>query len=174
MENVLIEGSDLNLKQWLYEFAHSTKSSVNNTQPPSSAIFAFTIWAIWHSRNALIHGKKSSQMTLAQYTRMVAPEFWTYNRNKNHSLKQMKSIYLKWHPPQLNYVKLNIDASCNLATGLSTMGCILRDEARHWIVGHGQKLGSISILGAKIWAIYFGLCLALRMGIFNIEIQTDS
>ena len=41
----------------------------------------------------------------------------------------MKLIYLRWHPPRDDYVKLNTDASKNHAIGQCTMGCLLRDEA---------------------------------------------
>ncbi|XVF35408.1 hypothetical protein REPUB_Repub18cG0142900 [Reevesia pubescens] len=69
---------------------------------------------------------------------------------------------------------MNVDASINMQSRVSTAGGVLRDENGSWVAGFTYMVGITTILGAEIWGIYQGLLLRWNRGFRRVEIETDS
>ena len=55
------------------------------------------------------------------------------------NIHSSKHHIIRWTPPQVGCVKLNIDESCGVFGDIG-FGSLLRDNRRNWIVGFSSKI----------------------------------
>ncbi|MBA0820130.1 hypothetical protein Gohar_022159, partial [Gossypium harknessii] len=78
-------------------------------------------------------------------------------------------------PPKIsNWIQLNSDGVVKDSTGIATIGGILRDKYRSWIIGYNRLVGTCSILDADLWGIFEGVAIAINKGFDRILIISDS
>ncbi|GAU38532.1 hypothetical protein TSUD_320040 [Trifolium subterraneum] len=87
--------------------------------------------------------------------------------------KERVLSYIKWKPPKGNFVKLNTDGACK-EKRISGCGGDIRGNQGEWLRGFAKNVGNCSAFVAELWRVLEGLCLAQRMGFFNVELSIDS
>lgn len=73
-------------------------------------------------------------------------------------------VMISWKPPNLDFLKLNTDASLKGGAGLAFGGGLIRDELGAWRAGFVANVGICSILTAVIWCLFHGVQLAKKIG----------
>lgn len=79
-----------------------------------------------------------------------------------------------WRKPPINWVKLNVDDSCEGPSGAIGAGSIIWDHVGSWQVGFTQNIGRGSSYLAEIWGAYTGLELAISVRFSNVILESDS
>ena len=140
--------SATNVHDWL---VHSLSYA-----PASFNTMLISLWAIWRNRNDQVwndDAKSAEQLipsTLA---------WWEEFKKANLPLKSPRSApHLKWQPPPLGYIKLNVDDAFNIGDGSTGIGGIFRDH-------EGVCLGVFSKFSAISSSPTHGEMLALIEGV---------
>lgn len=71
-------------------------------------------------------------------------------------------------------VKLNIDGARSHQRNTASVGGVICDANGKWILGFAMKVGSCSMLNAKLWAIYKGLTVCWERGCRQVIVESDS
>ncbi|KAH9752901.1 putative ribonuclease H protein [Citrus sinensis] len=66
------------------------------------------------------------------------------------------------------------DDGARKSSGLSSTGGLIRNCYGEWIIGFGMNVGVVTIIGAELWGLYQGLCLAWDNGIRQLQVEVDS
>ena len=88
------------------------------------------------------------------------------------SNRQRAIDFIRWRPPQVNWVKLNTDGPCK---GGNIAGCggIIRGSDGEWIGGFAKFIGYCSAFVAELWGVLEGLRYVRRMGYTTVELNVD-
>lgn len=92
---------------------------------------------------------------------------WFFAAGPSLCKRAFKVQYLKWHPPEEGWHKLNCDGSCSVGQegyGSISAGGTIRNDQGLWLKGFAYSLGSGTYLLAEFWAIYIDLKLAKDAG----------
>ncbi|CAN1152848.1 Putative ribonuclease H protein At1g65750 [Linum perenne] len=81
---------------------------------------------------------------------------------------------INWDPGPEGWITLNTDGSVNRATGVATIGGLLRNHLGFCSLAFTAKLGKCSITRAELRGIIQGLELAWNEGHKKVSVQTDS
>ncbi|GKU89499.1 hypothetical protein SLEP1_g3628 [Rubroshorea leprosula] len=76
--------------------------------------------------------------------------------------------------PPIGFIKLNTDGSALGNSDLADAGGVLRDDLGRRILGFSRHVGHITSLVAELWAIRYGLSIALSKGFNKLVLETDS
>lgn len=79
-----------------------------------------------------------------------------------------------WEPPQLGWVKVNVDGAVTRNRTRAGCGGVITDHKGNWIVGFTQMLTQCTVLEAKEWGVYKGLLLAWEHGFKRVIVESDS
>ncbi|KAK8579910.1 hypothetical protein V6N12_070211 [Hibiscus sabdariffa] len=152
--------------QWFcWIFAHSTM--------PKRLKLLILIWAIWTSRNKLVHEN------VKQYAFAVVRFSMNYVREitfVSSSLATLQNpMMAKWSRPFDPSVKINVDAAFDSSSSRASSGVVVRDS-------NGLVLGSCFIpsvnisssFAAEALAVIHGLCFALDLGCMHVVLESDS
>jgi ribonuclease HI len=92
--------------------------------------------------------------------------------NRITSKRQHVIDFIRWRPPQVNWVKLNTDGACK---GGNIAGCggIIRGSDGEWIGGFAKFIGDCSAFVAELWGVLEGLRYVRRMGYTAVELNVD-
>nr|POE84494.1 putative ribonuclease h protein [Quercus suber] len=74
----------------------------------------------------------------------------------------------------IGWVKLNTDGAMFGNPIKAGGGGVLWDSNGNWVAGFMRKLGSMSSILAKLWALKDGLLLARQLDILNVNIELDA
>lgn len=77
-----------------------------------------------------------------------------------------------WHPPQINWVKLNFDGACKPNRVVDCEG-VLRDENGRWLGGYSEFLGCCTMFTAEMRGLFKGLKLTISLGYQRVEVNVD-
>ena len=128
----------------------------------------------------MVHGKPNvlagcSPQIIAEKAKARAIETVVSLDRRNRKLNQTKSyLWIKWEPPEVGWVALNIDGAASSTSGLAGVGGLLRDHRGDWISGFHKGVGRSNSLLAELWAMVEGLKLGRELNIPNILVQTDA
>ncbi|KAL6130125.1 hypothetical protein ACLB2K_068506 [Fragaria x ananassa] len=103
----------------------------------------------------------------------IVPE-WKKGQNRAKADTMYSYSMLSWKMPLLNFFKLNIDGTRATASGKIGAGGVIRNHAGTWIIGFQINLGVGEILTAEAWGLFYGLKLAVKLQISNLEVESDS
>ncbi|KAH1092316.1 hypothetical protein J1N35_019573 [Gossypium stocksii] len=106
-------------RNWLQHVFQT--SSKENQQ-----ILAITYWAIWFSRNQLIHG--GGRQTVQELAHFVLGHFKEFNVVVLAIAPPCSTQRPLWCPPGPGVIKFNFDASFNVARNASISGILARNE----------------------------------------------
>lgn len=79
-----------------------------------------------------------------------------------------------WHPPIMEWVKLNCDGSSKLDTGQAGCGGLLRNSERKWMKGYASSIETCTVFHAERLAMWLGLKMAREMGVPKLIIESNS
>ena len=81
-------------------------------------------------------------------------------------------LFVRWHPPQPRFLKLNFDRPRNYIYTVG--GFIIRDWTRKLLKASASYYGETSILVAEARALQNGVCAMIQAGSKNIIIEGDN
>lgn len=80
---------------------------------------------------------------------------------------------IKWHCPQQDLIKLNLDEAHDQDKN-SGCGGIIRNADGNWCGGFSKFVGNYSILMVELYGIFEGLKLVVERGYKKIVVEMDS
>ncbi|GMI69891.1 hypothetical protein like AT3G25270 [Hibiscus trionum] len=134
---------------------------------------AITIWAIWYSRNMLIHeGIQQEQSLVITFIKSHISELQQLSTQLSHP--QTHSA-VHWSPPQPPDAKINFDASFSPHQSKSWSGLIVRNSLGE-ILGSAYRMGFhiSSPFEAEAQALIHGLEFAKDLGFLSVEVEGDA
>lgn len=172
-QNVLIlEFFHPDLHAWC---KRNTKISNRVFYVPWSVLFAFTIWAIWLSRNSLVFsGKLIPFQALRNNSLSHATEFYFLSTHASTLVHVSMDIWIRWHLGTYPYITINTDGIAVGNPGPTGAGGLAHSHTEEWLWGFSFKLGWTSNTVAKLWGIKEALFEAWWKGHWRIILQTDS
>jgi hypothetical protein len=136
-------------------------------------LFLCGMWSLWRTHNNIKHGKntipvrKAINWALDTVTQLLA--------HTRPTIEKSRRQHIKWRPPPLGVMKVNVDAAFNNNSATGSIGAIMRDEAGHFQAAGAWFLDSVaSVMVAEAEACRQGLQLAKDAGATSIIIETDS
>ncbi|KAL8551274.1 hypothetical protein ACS0TY_000378 [Phlomoides rotata] len=188
---VEIESADHALRDcaWLWNFWNSTIFAGYLTHEPidkwvgrllidlpseEGCLFTTLMWTIWWGRNNLVfRGKGFSTVEIrqkAEVHRVQYHEAWVVAGGRQ---KQPPGAAF-WKPPEVNFLKLNIDASVRKGWG-ATIGGVLRNSGGEVIWCFAQKCeGVFEVDVAEALAVEKGLEFMVSNSLARIVVESDS
>ncbi|KAL4272876.1 hypothetical protein GQ457_13G021790 [Hibiscus cannabinus] len=163
---------NLPLATWLRDnlLHRQSNSSFLNDLECKFAVFCWLLWkdrctAVFDSDNAPTEDILTRGLRLAT----------EYNSGCAEASGQVSldTVLQSWSRPPLGWVKVNADASVNLADGKASIGCVIRDEHGNWIRGFARNVGRCSVLFAELWAVHDSLVQAWYLDFRRVIIETD-
>ncbi|KAJ7949868.1 Ribonuclease H protein [Quillaja saponaria] len=85
---------------------------------------------------------------------------WLSLSSKQPAVVPDYSVQVRWHFPNLGWVKLNVDGASKCNGNLSSCGGVLWDERGHWISCFSVNLGTRGNVEAGLFSLLHGLTLA--------------
>ncbi|KAL4290899.1 hypothetical protein GQ457_14G017950 [Hibiscus cannabinus] len=73
----------------------------------------------------------------------------------------------------LRWVRVNVDASVNIADGKAAIGCLFLNDQGSWINFFVRDVGRCSVLIVELWAVQDGLAQAWTLGFRRVVIDSD-
>ena len=166
------EFSHLDLPSWC---KRNEKINTRVSYVPWGVLFAFTVWAIWLSRNSLVFsGKLIPFQALRNNSLSHDTEFYFLSTSISTSTHLSTDIWIRWCPGACPYITINTDGSAVGNPGPAGTGGLARSHTGEWLRGFLLKLGWTSNTVAELWGIREALCKAWRKGHRRILLQTDS
>ncbi|KAL4343285.1 hypothetical protein AHAS_Ahas11G0063100 [Arachis hypogaea] len=90
--------------------------------------------------------------------------------------KKLLSLHKKeqvgWEPPEEGWIKLNVDGSVLQLGSRGACGGLLRNFRGRMLVGFSMNIGTCTITMAKLWAIYIGIKMAVKLGINKLNVES--
>ncbi|KAJ1409311.1 Ribonuclease H domain [Sesbania bispinosa] len=136
---------------------------------------------IWHARNAFIFEAVTlnPSCTVVQIHHRIAEAVCVFivandQSPASGSVAFVSTVWVKWNPPDLGWIKLNTDGSVNAHHHLVACGGIFRNHHGNFVLAFAQKLAPTSILEAELLAILYGLELAWTRQFNKLLVEVDS
>ncbi|XVF16288.1 hypothetical protein REPUB_Repub10bG0018300 [Reevesia pubescens] len=160
---------NLPLKDWL---SCNVANKRNVQGVPWHTLFTTAAWLIWYWRNCQLHDQDFL------WPPNACQQIWTKAREMRDVLCKFSSklnynANITWSKPSLQAVKLNVDASVNIGSGVALAG-VIRDNKGAWLSGFSSNIGICSTITAELWAVYKGLHLCWDLGYKSVELETNS
>jgi len=160
---------------WLSDNLSNNYSPVLNFN--WNQIWATITWSLWRWRNDSLFNS-SSNIPRNPYLSIYSA-IQQYNDcldlsivGNEETVKTMRSI--TWKRPNVGWIKLNTDGSCDVSRVRSGCGGLLRNSDGIFVMGFAKFLGSCSVLRAEACGLLEGLQCASEIGIAKLQIECDS
>ncbi|KAF7824182.1 putative ribonuclease H-like domain, reverse transcriptase zinc-binding domain-containing protein [Senna tora] len=136
--------------------------------------FGVVVWLLWKVRNSTIFGVDDKFLEpLDLRVKILSDEFSSMcDVGKGCSNKEV--VWIKWKPPELGSVKINVDGARSLSEDWAGCGGVIRSSNGSWLGGFFKFVGCVSVLEAEIWGCLEGLELALKSGFDSVWLESDS
>lgn len=139
-------------------------------------IWATITWSLWRWRNDSLFNS-SSNIPRDPYLNIYSA-IQQYNEcldlsivGNEETVKTMRSI--TWKRPEVGWIKLNTDGSCDVSRERSGCGGLLRNSDGVFVMGFAKFLGNCSVLRAEAYGLLEGLQCASEIGIAKLQIECD-
>ena len=133
-------------------------------------LVAVGVWYVWWERRKATHGepvqdpRRSAQSILALAL--------NYSRIKKNRISPM--VRHGWTKPQVDFVKLNVDAAFDSDSGTGGTGAIIRDHTGFFVTGGRWSLQHVEDAAtAEGHALRNGLLLAGQVGCNRVIVESD-
>ena len=140
---------------------------------PHYLVFTYVLWFIWKWRCNQVFDNDFVFPQLPHVVIFGAVKEWP-DANVVGTCMGKRYIPVVWMPPTEEWVKLNVDGSCDQASGKITAGGVLRNHLTEWLTGFVMNKGVGNALKAELWGIFEGISLAWRSGFRCVIVETDS
>ena len=161
-----------NLDAWLKTNCGRT-SMYLRPHLPWKILFPQVVWTLWLYRNKAIFQTKKIEVGTSACCIKKEVEFYAIVPNGPNKPRQMQ-VQVRWLKPPSGWTKLNIDGSVLGSPMKAGGGGVLRSSDGEWVASFMRKLGNMSSIVAKLWALKDGLNVAKQLGIENICIEMDA
>ncbi|GMN21286.1 hypothetical protein TIFTF001_050117 [Ficus carica] len=147
--------------------------------PTSRAVWKFSrfwkvlAWKLWCERNKVVHeGEDSDPQDILDLGIASFDEWQALHQVPVQSQVVGSDV---WLPPQLGYLKLNVDASVSPGSNHIGIGAVIRDEK-------GRILGAMAKSMERTFSPFLAECIALREGLMlakelesaTLMVETDA
>lgn len=105
---------------------------------------------------------------------IASREFGESKGMLNLSNMNCREIGIGWMPPEVGWVKLNVDGDGKDDGTGAGCGGLIRTSSSKWVVGFNMELDVADSLSVEIWSLIIGLNLAWDKGFWCICLETDS
>lgn len=78
---------------------------------------------------------------------------WNYLSEMKTPQLLLREVWIRWKPPELTRLKINIDGDARGTPRLAGVGYVIRDHQGRWLIGASQNLG-IATTSAELWGVY--------------------
>ncbi|KAL5748209.1 hypothetical protein ACOSP7_025241 [Xanthoceras sorbifolium] len=89
---------------------------------------------------------------------------WTQAISKEDKRFIGGNLLISRKPPDVGWVKLNVDGGRDNDSGIIYVGGVIRDNSRKWVNGFAMNIGYGSVLEAKLRAMCEGLKIVWNVG----------
>jgi len=131
------------------------------------------MWALWVARDRRHHGEQPIQMQEAVLSaRDTAFDLWQIMHKANEV--PLERIVVRWKPPEVDWMKCNVDGAFNLTDCSGATGLVLRDHRGGFAGARARwHKHSLSALSMEAQAVREGTEFALDKGIRKLVVATD-
>ncbi|KAF7828542.1 reverse transcriptase [Senna tora] len=154
--------------------SNTTNDSLSLLNVPSGTSFIYCLWHLWRARNDLIFNNQSFNILSVLKKGLAASAEFHHLAAQAPNTSQVNSIFVRWHPPDPNWWKLNCDGACSGNPGPFAIGGLIRDEYGNWVKGFSSFIGYGIAFTAEVWAIIVGLKLAMNLNCHYLCVESDS
>ncbi|OVA07373.1 Ribonuclease H domain [Macleaya cordata] len=159
------------LRYWLGINPHLTNANISENFPYVVCL----MWAIWNSKNSLIHNNFSEPASsiLNRAARMI-PSKYDHRVVLNHSRPHNHNLTLPWSPPKSGWMKINTDGAWNSDALEGGMGFVITDSNGTFLFAAALNANFSSAEEPEIRAIWWAMKKAKEMKIKALEIESDA
>jgi ribonuclease HI len=130
------------------------------------------LWCWWQERNKHRHGECKLDIPELQFLIMRHADEWRLLAKKEKDLKVEKKI--RWKPPPVDWVKINIDGAFSERSGSGGWGVIARDDTGDAIFAAAGAIPAASeALHSELMALVNAIPIAESQGMGKIIFSTD-
>ncbi|KAK0586151.1 hypothetical protein LWI29_001876 [Acer saccharum] len=166
------EAFNLDWSDWLHQNLKCSSKIMGSV--PSYLLFAITLWFLWKWRCKAVFEPSFKYPGGAGKIISNYVEGWFKANGAAADKRDMRTCFIAWSPPDLDWVKLNVDGSLNPESGMISAGGIVRNHLKNWIGGFALNRGTGSILEAELWGIFEGLQFLWKAGFKKVVVESDS
>ena len=144
-----------------------TKSLVNDVH--RNDLVATAVWYLWWERRRYTHGEQlyeptRSKQAISALAKNYSRAKFKHNRIRRHG----------WEKPPEGTIKLNVDASFDIASGTGATGAILRDHSGLFVAASCSNIPFVEEAAtAEARGLRDGLLLASETGCNKICVEGD-
>ncbi|XP_050217848.1 uncharacterized protein LOC126668708 [Mercurialis annua] len=156
-------------------WSHVVSVLRNANQIDQLLYVAYLCWYIWLSRNSAIFKqcsidpRESARRAWERFT-----EFKEANKSALPPSESQLSSPLKWQLPPSGCLKLNSDASFDVASHMATAAFVCRNHSGDLIFGKAVKYPCRSVLAAEALALRDAVRSAIHHGWSHVDCESDS
>ncbi|XVF74116.1 hypothetical protein PTKIN_Ptkin13bG0034400 [Pterospermum kingtungense] len=140
--------------------------------------FAITLWWLWRWRNERVFSTQVRTMeSQLVWLRGQFQEVRSAFQRGSLGLEEERMYitrYLRWIPPEEDWVKLNTDGCSKIIGERAACGGLFRDQSGIWLGGFMANLGRCGAMEAELWGILFGLRYAWEKGYKWLILEVDT
>ncbi|CAL1372336.1 unnamed protein product [Linum trigynum] len=165
MGSYIERGEDLTSEEWYCELQETESDEQLGS-------FLVALWYIWDQRNCQLWNKKK----LEEWEIAPRANEWLkdYLEKQTKTQGVERAPDLRWRPPELIPVKVNVDAACMSGKGTG-WGAVIRDGGGRCLLAAVKRSRvQWNPEDSEVMAIDFGLELARRMTFREMEMESDS
>lgn len=139
-------------------------------------IFCIIWWWLWKWRNNKIFQVdfQTPMNRIGVIKAFVESNRLSWSVHYQNISQQVEEIFFSWKKPPGEWVKVNVDGSCDQRTGKIGAGGIIRDHSGKWMVGFLHNIGKGNSFIAKAWASLSGIQVAIDRGFSCVILESDS
>lgn len=122
----------------------------------------------------MIFGEENWNVQLVLRRALFSAEEYTKFINKRAITDVDGILIVRWLPPPVGVIKLNVDGSCFAKTSITGSGGLMRTDTGNWVSGFSSFDSQGDALYVELSAIKNGLTFVWSKGHRKIHCETDS
>lgn len=162
------------------EYAHAWLLNMMTSAPNDILIKISTvIWGIWFARNKLIFERKNMSPSFVISWSKKQVEEWQIANKRNLNVQitgENKTMSdHNWKPPEVDQLKINVDASVVAGQDSFAVGMVLRNHQGQYIAGKTMRFaGAVPVLEAELTGIWEAILWSQEVVGGPITVESDS
>ncbi|CAI9765177.1 unnamed protein product [Fraxinus pennsylvanica] len=135
-------------------------------------VFFMLIWSFWFRRNKYVH--EQIRLDPRKIADKALGLLASFNSARKTNCVQIRK-YFKWSPPDINFLKLNVDGATFKELDRVGIGVVLKHYSGKVIMAMSKiEISVEESEEIELLAIFRGMQLCVNLGIQNILIESDS
>lgn len=150
---------------------HAMLDSLWKLQETKRVLIVTLWWQWWNNRNKV--REEEMPLSASEVVRRVRSSALEYEHV--FALKQKEKLAGKWHPPNGDELKINLDGAFTPGSNFCGWGAVVRDAAGEVVAARaGRQENTQDAFGAEINAMAAAVSLAADIGAIRVVFETDS